>query len=135
VLVVVAVAIAFNVFGGLERDVPGYSAALQGSASIRNELNAITGAPHTSLAKCPSDSAGLVNCGPAPNFAKVTAWLNTPGGKPLSIRGLRGKVVLVDFWTYPGSTRCTGPGRRPAGPCFCGRRQGSRPTTSPSADP
>jgi thiol-disulfide isomerase/thioredoxin len=41
-----------------------------------------------------------VNCGPAPNFARVTAWLNTPGGKPLSVSALRGKVVLVDFWTY-----------------------------------
>ena len=37
---------------------------------------------------------------PAPNFTGVTAWLNTPGGKPLSLRALRGKVVLVDFWTY-----------------------------------
>jgi thiol-disulfide isomerase/thioredoxin len=41
-----------------------------------------------------------VNCGKAPNFAGVTAWLNTPGGKPLSLAALRGKVVLVDFWTY-----------------------------------
>jgi cytochrome c biogenesis protein CcdA/thiol-disulfide isomerase/thioredoxin len=100
VLVVVAVAIAFNLFGGLQRDVPGYSSALQGSATVRKQLNAITGAPHTSLSKCPSTATTLVNCGPAPNFSRVTAWLNTPGGKPLSLRGLRGKVVLVDFWTY-----------------------------------
>jgi cytochrome c biogenesis protein CcdA/thiol-disulfide isomerase/thioredoxin len=42
----------------------------------------------------------LHDYGPAPQFAGITAWLNTPGGKPLSLAGLRGKVVLVDFWTY-----------------------------------
>src|SRR5262249_31365757 len=30
----------------------------------------------------------------------ITSWLNTPGGRPLSLGGLRGKVVLVEFWTY-----------------------------------
>ena len=34
---------------------------------------------------------------PAPNFQGVTAWINSP---PLSVTDLRGKVVLVDFWTY-----------------------------------
>jgi thiol-disulfide isomerase/thioredoxin len=34
----------------------------------------------------------------APEFADIEGWLNT--GAPLSIAGLRGKVVLVDFWTY-----------------------------------
>jgi thiol-disulfide isomerase/thioredoxin len=38
--------------------------------------------------------------GLAPNFSDITAWLNTPGGKPLTLRDFRGKVVLVDFWTY-----------------------------------
>jgi thiol-disulfide isomerase/thioredoxin len=33
----------------------------------------------------------------APEFQGVTAWINSP---PLSLRQLRGKVVLVDFWTY-----------------------------------
>ena len=32
-----------------------------------------------------------------PEFVGIDAWLNTD---PLSIAGLRGKVVLVDFWTY-----------------------------------
>jgi cytochrome c biogenesis protein CcdA/thiol-disulfide isomerase/thioredoxin len=32
-----------------------------------------------------------------PEFAKIAAWLNSP---PLSPASLRGKVVLVDFWTY-----------------------------------
>jgi thiol-disulfide isomerase/thioredoxin len=46
-----------------------------------------------------STATTLVNCGPAPDFTGITAWLNTPGGKPLSLKDLRGKVVLVDFWT------------------------------------
>ena len=100
VLVALAVAIAVDAFAGLQRDVPGYSDALQGSAKIRNELSGLTGAAHTSLARCNPNATGLVNCGPAPNFTGITTWLNTPGGRPLSLRALRGNVVLVDFWTY-----------------------------------
>ena len=32
-----------------------------------------------------------------PPLDGATAWLNSP---PLTTEGLRGKVVLVDFWTY-----------------------------------
>lgn len=35
--------------------------------------------------------------GVAPEFAGIEQWLNSP---PLSMQQLRGKVVLVDFWTY-----------------------------------
>ena len=35
--------------------------------------------------------------GRMPSFDGATAWLNSP---PLTPAGLRGKVVLVDFWTY-----------------------------------
>jgi len=35
--------------------------------------------------------------GELPSLAGATAWLNT---SPLSTMSLRGKVVLVDFWTY-----------------------------------
>ena len=38
--------------------------------------------------------------GRAPNFTGITAWFNTPGNQPLSLSDLKGKVVLVDFWTY-----------------------------------
>ncbi|MCI0659635.1 MAG: redoxin domain-containing protein [Acidobacteria bacterium] len=34
----------------------------------------------------------------APDFATGLEWLNTE--KPLSLRELRGKIVLLDFWTY-----------------------------------
>jgi cytochrome c biogenesis protein CcdA/thiol-disulfide isomerase/thioredoxin len=35
--------------------------------------------------------------GPMPSLAGATGWLNSP---PLTRESLRGKVVLVDFWTY-----------------------------------
>jgi hypothetical protein len=42
-------------------------------------------------------SADVVPPGkPAPEFAKG-AWINS---EPLTMQGLRGRVVLVDFWTY-----------------------------------
>ncbi len=34
---------------------------------------------------------------PAPEFTGIDKWLNTP---PLTLHQLRGKVVLIDFWTY-----------------------------------
>jgi cytochrome c biogenesis protein CcdA/thiol-disulfide isomerase/thioredoxin len=42
----------------------------------------------------------LPNPYPAPPFASSNMWLNTPDNKPLTIASLKGKVVLVDFWTY-----------------------------------
>jgi cytochrome c biogenesis protein CcdA/thiol-disulfide isomerase/thioredoxin len=38
--------------------------------------------------------------GEAPEFVGNERWFNTPGDRPLTLRGLRGRVVLVDFWTY-----------------------------------
>src|SRR6202012_1481561 len=35
--------------------------------------------------------------GTLPPLTGATGWLNSP---PLTPQGLRGKVVLVDFWTY-----------------------------------
>ncbi len=34
---------------------------------------------------------------PVPEFSGISDWLNSP---PLTTEGLRGKVVLVQFWTY-----------------------------------
>jgi DNA-binding beta-propeller fold protein YncE len=42
-----------------------------------------------------SEYQGQVN---APDFPPGLQWLNTE--RPLSLRELRGKVVLLDFWTY-----------------------------------
>ena len=45
---------------------------------------------HTASAKLPVESR-------LPSFEVATGWLNSP---PPTAEGLRGKVVLVNFWTY-----------------------------------
>jgi thiol-disulfide isomerase/thioredoxin len=50
-----------------------------------------------------SCSAGGIAPGePAPELRDVTAWVGTP---PLTLESLRGKVVLVNFWTF-GCINC-----------------------------
>ncbi|SAL61126.1 redoxin domain-containing protein [Caballeronia terrestris] len=39
----------------------------------------------------------LKTSAPAPEFTGIDKWLNS---EPLTLQQLRGKVVLVDFWTY-----------------------------------
>ena len=36
---------------------------------------------------------------PAPPLPAGLDWINT-GGKALTLQDLRGKLVLLDFWTY-----------------------------------
>jgi cytochrome c biogenesis protein CcdA/thiol-disulfide isomerase/thioredoxin len=46
------------------------------------------------------ETVPLSDIGKAPEFTDTEDWFNTPGDKPLTMKGLRGKVVLIDFWTY-----------------------------------
>jgi thiol-disulfide isomerase/thioredoxin len=39
----------------------------------------------------------LIPANPAPEFKEITGWANS---QPLSIKGLKGKVVIIDCWTY-----------------------------------
>lgn len=43
------------------------------------------------------DANTLPNIEKAPEFVGISHWLNSP---PLTLADLKGKVVLVDFWTY-----------------------------------
>jgi thiol-disulfide isomerase/thioredoxin len=55
-------------------------------------------AEDTSLARQTSIAAARLPVeGELPTLARSTAWLNS---QPLSAADLRGKVVLIDFWTY-----------------------------------
>ncbi len=46
----------------------------------------------------PKDQSGLPIIADAPEFVGLTNWINTD--KDLTLGDLKGKVVLVDFWTY-----------------------------------
>ena len=57
--------------------------------------------PAPIAASLPS-SVALENLGTAPEFTGITAWINS---EPLKLAELRGKVVLVEFWTF-GCINC-----------------------------
>jgi cytochrome c biogenesis protein CcdA/thiol-disulfide isomerase/thioredoxin len=90
------------------------TAGLEKSKAVESRLPQVTGhiakfasgsktttAPrNASQATLLADAAKLKNLGPAPEFADTEDWFNTPDNQPLSLTGLRGKVVLIDFWTY-----------------------------------
>jgi cytochrome c biogenesis protein CcdA/thiol-disulfide isomerase/thioredoxin len=47
-----------------------------------------------------ADAQQLPELFTAPEFAETEDWFNTPGDRPLTLASLRGRVVLIDFWTY-----------------------------------
>ncbi len=94
VLGATAVAIALGADQRFTTALPGYTEALQDrverSGAAQRELDELRGGEAIAAASAPS----------APDFQGIVRWLNTPDGKPLTLRELYGKVVLVDFWTY-----------------------------------
>jgi cytochrome c biogenesis protein CcdA/thiol-disulfide isomerase/thioredoxin len=91
-----ALAIAFGADQRFTTAVPGYTAALQEhieqSTAARRELE--------NLSDGGASAATSSDEPRAPEFRGIAQWLNTPDGRPLSLAKLRGRVVLVDFWTY-----------------------------------
>jgi cytochrome c biogenesis protein CcdA/thiol-disulfide isomerase/thioredoxin len=101
-MIVLAVALVFNLPAVLQRAVPDYTAAMQkgiGANEIRHKLN-LGSTINGQLADCAEGGDQLKQCGPAPAITGITGWLNTPGGAPIDLTSLRGKVVLIDFWAY-----------------------------------
>ncbi len=93
-------------------DLPGFlvnpSKALEDSAQARAALADLRGGGHgvgavATVGTLETNAAGhlkLPVLGKAPEFTGTERWFNTPGDRPLTLKGLRGRVVLVDFWTY-----------------------------------
>jgi cytochrome c biogenesis protein CcdA/thiol-disulfide isomerase/thioredoxin len=93
-------------------DLPSFlvnpSEGLEDTAAAQSALADIRGASAHGIgaraASAPTPAtgpgSGLPVLGKAPEFVDNQRWFNTPGDRPLTIRGLRGRVVLVDFWTY-----------------------------------
>ena len=135
VMLLLAVALTFNLTDGLQRSVPAYTQAWQNrvetNPAAQHALAALNGersgappdaarspvssaeaglAPPTApppagaatgpIVTCQSHAASLANCGPAPQLVGLGSWLNTPANQPLSLARLKGKVVLVNFWTF-----------------------------------
>jgi cytochrome c biogenesis protein CcdA/thiol-disulfide isomerase/thioredoxin len=100
VVAVTALAIALGADRRFQTAVPGYTKAVQErverSAAAERELARLTGSPRTPRRA----ETELADYGAAPDLREIAAWINTPGGRPVSLRTLRGKVVLIDFWTY-----------------------------------
>jgi cytochrome c biogenesis protein CcdA/thiol-disulfide isomerase/thioredoxin len=118
VMVVVALAMAGNYDikfqNKIASDLPSFlvnpTEGLEATASARAALNDVRGeSAHgvgAAAASAPTPTTGpngqsnLPVLGTAPEFVDNQRWFNTPGGRPLTLSSLRGRVVLVDFWTY-----------------------------------
>ncbi len=111
VMIATALVIAFNLAEPLQRLTPSWLAstsnAIESDAAVRQQLDALAGRGGSaagtgtgraiSFDDCANATSVLHNCGPAPELTGLTGWLNSD---PLTLKSLRGKVVLVDFWTY-----------------------------------
>jgi cytochrome c biogenesis protein CcdA/thiol-disulfide isomerase/thioredoxin len=92
-----ALALVLNADEKLQTAVPSWTAFLQDhterTAYARTKLN---GAPKLKPTRKTAQSE-LPDYGAAPQLSGGGRWFNSP---PLTMRALRGKVVLIDFWTY-----------------------------------
>ena len=112
----------------IARDAPAFlvdpTKGLEAQSSVHNQLAALKGAKTNALGKAVASDQGrsvaaagspthsgpkpgvssepalhLPVLGRAPEFVDTQRWFNTPGEQPIKLSSLRGKVVLVDFWT------------------------------------
>ncbi|HEU5361688.1 MAG TPA: cytochrome c biogenesis protein DipZ [Gaiellaceae bacterium] len=101
VVAVVALGLVLHLDDDLATLTPGYTSFLQtkieDNATAKRELAKVRGGGAALAAAHTTSQKGLPDYGNAPPLHADGAWINSP---PLSIASLRGKVVLVDFWTY-----------------------------------
>ena len=82
------------------------TAVIDNSSAVSSRLNGLRThkakfvTPAADVALPGSTTPALPVLGVAPAFVGTEDWFNTPGDRPLTLAGLRGHVVLIDFWTY-----------------------------------
>ncbi|MCW2952747.1 MAG: hypothetical protein JWQ48_1917 [Conexibacter sp.] len=101
----------------IAKDVPGFlvdpSKGLERTAAAKSALTNLRPVNHSAIGaavakqeeqqnqpKSKAQRATLPVLGSAPDFTGTQQWFNTANGRPLSLARLRGRVVLLDFWTY-----------------------------------
>ncbi len=99
VIAAASFALVFNLDTKLQTWLPGWTDTLQRHTEDSNTgRKAYARGTNVTKRELASRPAGdLPDYGPAPEFAGIQQWINS---KPLTLAGLRGKVVLIDFWTY-----------------------------------
>ncbi len=121
VMILTAVAMAANLDVRFQTTIANHLPAavvdptrgLERSATARRQLAALRAPSRFETAQAAAAAAAaragsgidaavpkLPRLGAAPDFTGTQRWFNTPGGRPLTLAGLRGRVVLIDFWTY-----------------------------------
>ena len=104
VLILTAIAISTNYDKTLEAKllnaIPSYSSSLTKIESTKSVSNALAKLKNRSVSgQATINNSSLFNVNtPAAGFDGGTDWLNP--AKPVTLSSLKGKVVLVDFWTY-----------------------------------
>jgi cytochrome c biogenesis protein CcdA/thiol-disulfide isomerase/thioredoxin len=94
VVALTAIGIAFGFDRPFQTAVPGYTEFFQ----KRVEDSAYTREKLADLSDRPGAEDGrLADFGPAPELDGIAGWINSD---PRTLESLRGRVVLVDFWTY-----------------------------------
>lgn len=102
---VIMILTAVSIYSGYDRLIqakllnllPGYSTLLyrlEQSQQVQEQLNLLAGRENLPAT---APKSYLPDLGVAPNLKGLSHWFNSPA---LSIPELKGKVVLVDFWTY-----------------------------------
>jgi cytochrome c biogenesis protein CcdA/thiol-disulfide isomerase/thioredoxin len=88
-------AVSADLTGALP-DWTGTLQTLERSSQVQSALRDLGAPPNASFDTGSGGSS--LSVGPtAPEFTGIDHWLNS---NPLTMAGLRGKVVLIDFWTY-----------------------------------
>lgn len=109
-MIALAAGLAFDLPAAVQRLIPDYTASFQEKLTPSQgsplDLGGVATDENKDLSKCTQGSTELQDCGPAPELRGINAWL---GSDPLTLKQLKGKVVLLDFWPTPASTA--------SGPC------------------